>query len=90
MHPYLSNPEFLAAVVTLALVAILALAALFDTRKRRTPPFLNYFRPDQDQFDRDSSSQSSSAGSREWHSYNQTRLQAYGGRGTTSHNSPWE
>jgi hypothetical protein len=90
MYSYLSNPEFFATVVTLAVVAVLAVAAFFDTRKRRTPPFLNYSGPDKDQFDRDNSSQSSFAGSREWHSYDKTRLQAYGGRGTTSHNGPWK
>jgi hypothetical protein len=91
MQPHLSNPEFL-VVVVIAIVAILAMAAAFDLRKRRTPPFLNYFSAeyDQDQFDRDIYRERSFSGLDEWRAYNRARMHAYEAHGTASHNSPWE
>lgn len=56
MQAHLSDIQFFVAVAALAIVAVLALASVHDIRKRRrTPPFLNYFYAnfDRDQFDRD-------------------------------------
>jgi len=93
MQPHLSNLQFFVVLVALVLVAVLALAATLDIRRRRrTPPFLNYFYSDfdQDRWDRDDSRQSSYTGLAEWRAYHQNRLQAVEARHTTAHRSPWE
>jgi hypothetical protein len=92
MSPHLSNLQFVLGVVALVIVAILALASLVDIRRKRTPPFLNYFYSDfdQDQHDREGSLRGSFSGLDEWRAYNRSRLHAYEARSTTSHNSLWE
>jgi hypothetical protein len=93
MSPHLSNLQFLVAIVVLALVACLALAAIIDIRRRRkTPPFLNYFYSnfDQDQYDRDSTRQTSFSGLDEWRAYNRSHAEAFEGRHTTAHHTFWE
>ena len=92
MQPHLSNLQFLVGVVALVFVAILALASLLDIRRKRTPPFLNYFYSDfdQEQLDRDNSSKGSYSGLDEWRSYNRARLHAYEVRSSASHNGLWE
>ncbi len=77
MQPHLSDIQFVVAVVALATVAVFALAMMFDIRKRRrTPPFLNYFYSnfDRDQFDTDTARQSSFSGLDEWRAYNRSRM----------------
>jgi hypothetical protein len=89
MQPHLSNLQLLVAVVSLVVVAVLAIATLLDIRRRRrTPPFLNYFYSDfdQDQYDRDNSHRDSFTGLSEWRAYNRAHLHTYEARGTTSHN----
>ncbi|HEV2487938.1 MAG TPA: hypothetical protein VGT08_20630 [Terracidiphilus sp.] len=92
MQPHLSNLQFFVGIAALAIVAILALAAAFDLRKRRTPPFLNYFSADYDQsqFDRDISRERSFSGMDEWRAYNRARMHAYEAHGTAAHNSHWD
>jgi hypothetical protein len=93
MSPHLSNLQFIVAIAALVLVAILSLAAIVDIRRRRrTPPFLNYFYSnfDQDQYDRDTSRQSSFSGLSEWRAYNRDHATAFEGRHTALHNSPLE
>ena len=93
MSPHLSNLQFFVGIVALVLVAVLAMAAIVDIRRRRrTPPFLNYFYSnfDQDQYDRDTSRQSSFSGLGEWRAYNRDRLTSFEGRNNTLHNSLWE
>jgi len=93
MPPHLSNLQYFVAIVALVLVAILTLAAIIDIRRRRkTPPFLNYFYSnfDQDQYDRDTLRQSSFSGIGEWRAYNRDRLDTFEGRHTALHNSTWE
>jgi hypothetical protein len=93
MQPHLSNLQFFVAIVAFVFVGILAVAAILDIRRRRrTPPFLNYFYSnfDQDQWDRDTSRQSSFSGIAEWRAYNRDRMHAFEGRHTTAHESPWE
>ena len=94
MQPHLSNLQLLVAIVALVLVAILALAAIIDIRRRRrTPPFLNYFYSnfDSDQLERDNFRQSSFSGLDEWRSYNRSRANAYDLRNNTAHHhSTWE
>jgi hypothetical protein len=91
MQPHLSNLQFIVAVVAFAFVAVLALASLIDIRRRRTPPFLNYFYSDfdPDQYDRDTSRQASFSGLDEWRAYNRSRAQVYEARATTHHGS-WD
>ena len=92
MQPHLSNLQFLVGALALLFVAILALASLLDIRRKRTPPFLNYFYTDfdQDQLDRDNSGKGSFSGLDEWRAYNRTRVHAYQARSTASHNGLWE
>ncbi len=93
MSPHLSNLQFFVVIAALVLVAFLAMAAIIDIRRRRrTPPFLNYFYSnfDQDQYDRDTSRQSSFSGLSEWRAYNRGQMTAFEGRPTSLHNSPWE
>jgi hypothetical protein len=93
MAPHLSNVQSVVLVVALVFVAILTLAAILDIRRRRrTPPFLNYFYSnfDQDQWDRDSNRQSSFSGLDEWHAYNRSRMNSFESRHTALHQSPWE
>jgi hypothetical protein len=93
MQFHLSNIQFLVAVLALVFVAILTVAVIVDVRRRRrTPPFLNYFYSnfDQDQWDRDTSRQSSFSGIGEWRSYNRDRMHPFEGRNSTPHNSHWE
>jgi len=93
MQPHLSNLQFFVAVIALVLVSIFAIAAIIDIRRRRrTPPFLNYFYSnfDQDHWDRDTSRQSSFSGIGEWRAYNRDRQQAFEGRHSTAHHGPWE
>ena len=93
MPPHLSNLQYFVAIGALVLVAILTLAAIIDIRRRRkTPPFLNYFYSnfDQDQYDRDTLRQSSFSGIGEWRAYNRDRLDTFEGRHTALHNSTWE
>ena len=93
MPPQLSNLQFLVLIVALVLVAILAVAAIIDIRRRRrTPPFLIYFYSnfDSDQWERDSSRQSSFSGLDEWRAYNRSRMSNYDLRSTTAHHSTWE
>ena len=92
MQPHLSNLQLIVAVVALVFVAVLALASLVDIRRRRTPPFLNYFYSDfdPDQYDRDSSRQASFSGLDEWRAYNRSRAHAYEARGTTTHHGSWD
>jgi hypothetical protein len=93
MSPHLSNLQFIVGIVALVLVAVLTVAAIVDIRRRRrTPPFLNYFYSnfDQDQYDRDTSRQSSFSGLGEWRAYNRDRMISFEGRHTTLHNSLWE
>jgi|CZKZ01.1.fsa_nt_gi hypothetical protein len=92
MQPHLSNLQFFVGIAAIAIVALLALAMIFDLRKRRTPPFLNYFPEDRDQnrFDQEDSRERSFSGLDEWRAYNRARMHAYEAHGTTSHNSPWE
>ena len=93
MDPHLSNLQFFFAVVALVLVAMLTLAAIIDIRRRRrTPPFLNYFYSnfDQEQYDRDTMRQSSFSGIGEWRAYNRDRMNAFETRNTALHQSPWE
>ncbi len=93
MPPHLSNLQFIVGIVALVLVAVLAVAAIVDIRRRRrTPPFLNYFYSnfDQDQYDRDTSRQSSFSGLGEWRAYNRDRMNTFEGRHNTLHNSLWE
>jgi hypothetical protein len=68
--------------VALVVVAFVALTALIVSRRKRTPPFLNYFYSEfnQDRFDRDNPSQGSFSGSSGWHSTHETRLRAYEAR----------
>jgi len=93
MQLHLSNLQFLVGVFALVLVAILAAATVFDIRRRRrTPPFLNYFYSDfdQDQPDRDNSYRDSFTGLGEWRAYHSARTHAYETRGSALHNSHWE
>jgi len=93
MQPHLSNLQFFLSIVALVLVALVTVAAIVDIRRRRrTPPFLNYFYSnfDQDQYDRDTMRQSSFSGISEWRAYNRERMHAFESRPTTLHNSPWE
>ena len=93
MQPHLSNLQFFVSIVALVLVALLTLAAIVDIRRRRrTPPFLNYFYSnfDQEQYDRDTLRQSSFSGISEWRAYNRDRMHAFESRPTALHNSPWE
>jgi hypothetical protein len=93
MEPHLSNLQLFVAIVALVFVAILAVSAIIDIRRRRrTPPFLNYFYSnfDSDQWERDSSRQSSFSGLDEWRSYNRSRASSYDLRSTTAHHSTWE
>jgi hypothetical protein len=93
MQPHLSNLQFFAGIVVLALAGILVLAAILDIRKRRkSAPFLNYFYSnfEQDQSNRESLDQSSFSGRDEWRAYPRERMHAFQGRHTTVHNSSWE
>lgn len=93
MQPHLSNLQFFTGIVVLALAGILVLAAILDIRKRRkSPPFLNYFYSnfDQDQSNRESLDQSSFSGRDEWRAYPRERMHAFQGRHTTLPNSSWE
>ena len=93
MSPHLSNLQFLAVIVALVLVAILTLAAIVDIRRRRrTPPFLNYFYSnfDQDQYDRDMTRQGSFSGLGEWRAYNRDRVAAFEAHHSSFHDSHWE
>lgn len=93
MAPHLSNVQSIVVIVALVLVAILTVAAIFDIRRRRrTPPFLNYFYSnfDHDDWERDSSRPSSFSGLNEWHAYNRSRMTALEGRRTALHHSSWE
>jgi hypothetical protein len=88
MQPHLSNLQFLFAVVALVLVAVLALATVLDIRRRRRiPPFLNYFYSDfdPDQYDRERPYRDSFTGLSEWRAYHRGRLETSEVRGTTSH-----
>jgi hypothetical protein len=56
MHLHLTNTQFFSVAIALVVtvfLAALALVAYLDGRRRRKPPFLNYFRAgfDQEQFD---------------------------------------
>ena len=93
MEPHVSNLQFFFAVVALVLVAILAVSLIIDIRRRRrTPPFLNYFYSnfDSDQWERDNSRQSSFSGLDEWRAYNRSRANTHEMRSTTAHHSTWE
>jgi hypothetical protein len=93
MSPHLSNLQLFFSLSALVLIACLTLAAIADIRRRRkTPPFLNYFYSDfdPDQYDRDSSRQTSFSGLDEWRTYNRAQAQAFKGRNTTAHHSYWE
>ncbi len=93
MTPHLSNLQFFVAVAALVLAAILTLAAIIDIRRRRrTPPFLNYFYSnfEQDRYDRDEARPSSLSGVGEWRAYNRDRMDTFEGRHTALHNSSWE
>jgi hypothetical protein len=92
MQPHLSNLQFLVGIAALALLGILILATTLDIRKRRkSPPFLNYFRTDfdQDQYDWDSSRQGSFSGLDEWRAYHRGHQHVYEARGTGSHHGVW-
>jgi hypothetical protein len=88
----LSNLQFILAVLAIAFIAVLALVSLVDLRRRRTPPFLNYFYADfdQDTLERDTSSKGSFSGIDEWRSYNRARVHAYEARSAEAHNTLWE
>jgi len=96
MQPHLSNLQFFLSIVALVVVALLTLAAIVDIRRRRrTPPFLNYFysnfdQDQQDLYDRDTMRQSSFSGISEWRAYNRERMHAFESRSSALHNSPWE
>ena len=93
MQPHLSNLQFFISIVAVVLVALLTIAAIVDIRrKRKTPPFLNYFYSnfDQDQYDLDTARQSSFSGISEWRAYNRDRIHAFEARNAALHNSPWE
>jgi hypothetical protein len=93
MPPQLSNLQFFIAVVALVIVAILAVVAIVDIRRRRrTPPFLNYFYSnfDSDQWERDNSRQSSFSGVDEWRAYNRSHADTYEMRSTTANHSTWD
>jgi hypothetical protein len=83
---HLTNPQLLIGAIALVFVALLAVAAYLDFRRKRTPPFLNYFDTafDQDQFDRDHSRQGSFLDPDVWHNHNQTRMQVHEVRDTTT------
>jgi hypothetical protein len=90
MTPHLSNLQFFVGIVAMVLVAILSVAAIIDIRRRRTPPFLNYFYSnfDPDQYDRDTARQSSLSGIGEWRAYNRDRMTAFETHHTVLHNKP--
>jgi hypothetical protein len=92
MTPHLTNLQLLVGVLALVIVAVLSLASLVGIRRKRTPPFFNYFYSDfeQDQVNRDSSARCSFSGLDEWRAYNRGRLHAYEARSTALHNGPWE
>jgi hypothetical protein len=92
MQSHLSNLQFFVGIAAIAIVALVALAMIFDLRKRRTPPFLHYFPEDhgQNQFDREDLRERSFSGLDEWRAYNRSRMHTVEAHGTTSHNSPWE
>ncbi len=93
MQPFLSNIQFLVVIFALVLVAIVTFATISDIRRRRrTPPFLNYFRSNlgQEQLDLDSPNQSYFSGPAEWRAHNRERLQASEARHASAHNRPRE
>lgn len=89
MAPHLSNLQYVLVLGALAFVSILTLAAIIDIRrKRKAPPFLNYFYSnlDQDPYEDGGLHQPSFNGLTELRAYN--RANAYENR--TNRNSPWE
>ncbi len=93
MQPHLSNLQFFVVIVALVLAVFLTMAKIIDVRRRRrTPPFANYFdsNSDQDNRDPDSFDRSSSSGLAKWRAYNRYRVQAQETRHTTAHKSEWE
>jgi hypothetical protein len=93
MAPHLSNLQFFIVIGSLVFVSLLTLAAIIDIRrKRKAPPFLNYFYStfDQDQWDRDDLRQGSFSGLTEWRAYNRAHTHAFEDRHSTLRNTHWE
>lgn len=90
MAPHLSNLQFFIALGVLAFVSLLTLAAIIDIRrKRKAPPFLNYFYSDfdQDQYERDTVRQASFSGLNEWRAYNRAQAHAFEDHHSTLRNT---
>lgn len=93
MSPHLSNLQFYFVIGALVIVSLLTLAAVIDIRrKRKAPPFLNYFYSDfdQDQWERDTLHQPSFNGLTELRAYNRVHSQGYEDRHSSLHNTPWD
>jgi hypothetical protein len=88
MHLHLTNLQFLIGGFAIIIVAFLALAAYFDFRRKKKPPFLNYLHSDfdRDRFNQDYPRQGSFSEPDEWHTHNHTRMHAYEARDTTTQN----
>jgi hypothetical protein len=83
MFLHLTNLQILIGGFAIVMVALLAVAAYFDFRRKKTPPFLNYF---YSEFDRDHPQQGSFTEPDEWHAHNRTHVQAFEARDTTTQN----
>ena len=77
MQPHLTNLEFILGGFAFIVVAIFALTAYLENRKRNTPTFLNYYCTefDQDEFLQSPRQRDSFAGPNEWRDRTQPRLQ---------------
>jgi hypothetical protein len=93
MSPHLSNLQFYFVIGAFVIVSLLTLAAIIDIRrKRKAPPFLNYFYSefDQDQWEHDNLRQPSFNGLTELRAYNRTHSHAYEDRHSSLRNTPWD
>lgn len=93
MAPHLSNLQFYLALGAIVFVSLLTLAAIIDIRrKRKAPPFLNYFYSDfdQDQWERDSLHTPTFSGLTELRAYNRSQTHSYEDRRPRMQTTHWE
>ena len=88
MSFHLTSLQLIIGGFSLAFVALLALGAYFDFRRKKTPPFLNYLYSDFDEvkFNQELSRQGSFLEPDEWHVRNQARVVSQEVSETTTQN----